>query len=169
VNKGDPVDEAIRLVEVDYERTAKFIESVIGISAAVRGLAITVWLGLVGFAFDRHLWELAAAGLIAIGIFAVVDAYHGWLYDEALFHAQSLELISSAYYKTLMRGPSDTDAVDDFRARLESHSFGLYLNLRKFGFRDLRYARPRIVFRTLYPGLAVISVIAAVLIGWFAQ
>jgi hypothetical protein len=157
--------ELVRIVELDYERTAKFIEGVIGTSAAIRGLLVTAWLAVVSLAVNTGRWPLAAVSFAVVLIFGLIDAYHSWLYDQALRHAIELESVSGKYYAALARGGDDPDAEDDLQAHLQAHRFGVYRNLRRFRVRDLRFARPKIFFQILYPALLLISAIVAVLLG----
>lgn len=157
--------ELLRLVELDYARTSKFIEGLVATGATLRGWAITIWLAVLGVAFDRNTWELAALAAIVILVFAVVDGYHAWLYREAFEHARSLERISSSYYKSLGRGADDPDAKLDLREELEAHRFGLYANLRRFAPRTLLHARPAVFFWFLYPFLALVGAASALFIG----
>jgi len=157
--------ELVRLVELDYERTAKFIEGVIGTSAAIRGLLVTAWLAVVTLAVNTSRWALAAVSLAVVIVFGLVDAYHSWLYHQALQHAIELESISRTYYAALARGGDDPDAEEDLEVHLQAHRLGVYSNLRRFRMKDLRFARPRIFFQILYPALAVTSVAVAVILG----
>jgi hypothetical protein len=157
--------ELVRIVELDYDRTSKFIEGVIGTSAAIRGLLVTAWLAVITLAFNTSRWTLAVVSFAVVVIFGLIDAYHSWLYDQALRHAIDLESVSGGYYGALARGGDDPDAEDDLQAHLQAHRFGVYRNLRRFRMRDLRFARPKIFFQVLYPALLVASVSAAVILG----
>jgi hypothetical protein len=155
----------VRLVELEYERTAKFIDGVISTSVTVRGWAITIWLAVVGVALTSNAWELAILAALVVFVFAFIDAYHAWLYWEALRRANELERLAGAYYETLGRNAEDEDAEIDLRVRLESHRFGLYRNFKRFRLRDLRFARPPIFFRVFYPILILTAIGAA---AWIA-
>src|SRR5260370_7151526 len=76
--------ELVRIVELDYERTAKFIEGVIGTSAAIRGLLVTAWLAVVSLAVNTGRWPLAAVSFAVVLIFGLIDPYHSSLYVPAL-------------------------------------------------------------------------------------
>ncbi len=161
--------EMLRLVELDYERTSKFIEGIVGTGATIRGWAITIWVALLGAAVDRKLWELAALGAVVILVFGLVDGYHASLYRAALDHAMRLERITRDYYAMIGRGTDDPDAELDLRAELESHRFGYYSNLRRFELRDLRNARPWVFFKFLYPFLAAVGAVSALLIAVYLR
>lgn len=161
----DPLREMIRLVELDYERTASFIDSVVSTGAAIRGLGVTIWAALLGFAVDHGSWALALVGVLDAIVFFVLDGYHGWVYKRALLHAASLERISAAFYNSLGRGKTDPDSLLELRVQLEAHTFGLFQNLGRFRYTDLLRARPRVIFFALYPSLAVAAGLAAFLIA----
>jgi hypothetical protein len=157
--------ELKRLVELEYDRTAKFVDGLISTQATVRGWAVTIWLAVLGVGFDRSVWELSALAAIVAVVFMIIDAYHAWLYGEALTLANELERIQGAAYDAVGRRATDPDADKDLRTRLESHRFGLYRNLKRFRPRDLLYARPRVFFYFFYPLLALVGVGAAVYIA----
>ncbi|MDQ6614395.1 MAG: hypothetical protein M3083_06535 [Actinomycetota bacterium] len=157
--------ERVRLVEVDYDHTNDFIKSVISTGATLRGLALTIWLGLVGFAVQQSLWELSALAALVAVIFLAVDGYHGWLYEEALQHARAAEKVTSRYYDSLSRGEDDEDALLDFREELRFHRFGLFSNLHPFVWRDLLEARPKLLYRLLYPSLFGVAALVTVLVA----
>jgi len=157
--------ELLKLVDTDYERTAKFIDSTAGIGGAIRGWAITVWLAITGAAITARLWELSALGAIVILVFGVVDAYHAVLYDEALLHAKSLEQVTVLRYRAISSGADDPDAEPDLERALVSQKFGVYANLRRFKLRDFLHLNPWVFFYVLYPALAVIGIVGAIFIG----
>lgn len=161
--------ERIRLVELDYEKTNEFIKGVVGTGAALRGSAVTLWIALLGFAFQQNVaWLAVLAALVAV-VFLIVDGYHGWLYGEAAKHLRSSERMLSTYYGVLSRGEDSEEQVHEFRRDLRAYRFGLYSHLParpKPSF--LRAARPLVVYRLVYPFLVVIAVAAAVAIGFLA-
>jgi hypothetical protein len=162
---SDALKELIRIIELDYERTAKFIEGVIGTSATIRGLLITAWVAVITLAFDTTRWALAAVSFVIVVVFGLLDAYHSSLYQQALGHASELEGISQAYYGAIALGADDPDADFDLQVGLQAHSFGVYRNLRGFTIADLRSARPQIFFAILYPALLVVSIICTVILA----
>jgi hypothetical protein len=162
----DNVRERVRLVELDYDKTNEFIKGVIGTSAALRGSAITLWLALLGFAFQQDLVVLAGlAGVVAL-VFWVVDGYHGWLYSEAATHLRAVERVLTAYFAALARGDDDQDVITDFGIDLQVHRFGLFLHIRRPNWLTcLLVARPRVVYRGVYPFLLALAGVAAIAIG----
>jgi hypothetical protein len=166
VNVSASEKERIRLVELDYDKTNEFIKGVVGTGAALRGSAITVWLALIGFAFQQNLPALAYLAAVVIVVFALVDGYHGWLYAQAATHLRAVEKVTSTYYNALSRGDDDPDAILDFRQELRFHRFGFFSNLR----RTIRPwflwdAHPKVVYRLVYPLLLVLAVAAAIAVG----
>jgi hypothetical protein len=161
VNREQANKELVRLLELDYERTASFISGVVGTSASLRGWAVTIWLAVIGLAIDRG--EAAVAGLAALVAvaFFVVDGYHAWVYGQAVVHASELEQISALHYDALGRGLEDEDAQLDLQVGLESHRFGMYRNFRRFTVSDLLYVRPHVIFRVFYPLLALAALVSA--------
>ncbi|MFI4990318.1 MAG: hypothetical protein ACHQHO_05320 [Solirubrobacterales bacterium] len=158
--------ERVRLVELDYDKTNEFIKGVVGTGALLRGSAITVWLGLIGFAFQQDLAALAVLAAVVVVVFLIVDGYHGWLYAQAAMHLRAVEKVTSTYYNALSRGDDDEDAVHDFRQELRFHRFGLFLNLRtKMQVTFLLQAKPKVIYRFVYPLLFVLAIAAAVAIG----
>jgi len=163
MNDDAPVVHLIELVDQDYQRTTAFIESIVGTGVTTRGWAVTLWLGLLGFGFDRQLWQLGALAVIVTLVLAIVDAYHATLYGQALDHAREAEDISAMYFALLNHGDDDPNALDEISVRLAGYRHGLYTNLWTFRLRDVWYARPTVFFRLVYPTLIVVAVAAAVL------
>jgi hypothetical protein len=162
----DPrIVELVRLVERDYDQTAEFIRSVVGTTSTTRGWAVTVWLALMGFAIDHSSIGLALLAGFVLLPFALLDAYHSWLYSEALKHARALEHLSASYYAAVEGGEDDEDLIFDFEAILGSHRFGLYRNFRRFQLPEIKAARPQLVFRYFYPGLLLASLATVGLIA----
>jgi hypothetical protein len=165
---NDPrIAELVRLVERDYDQTAEFIRSVVGTTSTTRGWAVTVWLALIGIAIDHDSVGLALLAAFVLLPFCLLDAYHSWLYGEALKHARALERLSSSYYEAVEGGEDDEELVFDFEATLGSHHFGLYHNFQRFQLPEIRAARPQLVFHYFYPGLLLASLVAVGLIATF--
>lgn len=159
--------ELVRLIERDYDQTSEFIRSVIGTISTTRGWAVTVWLALLGVAIDHSSPGLAILASFILAPFGLLDAYHSWLYSEALNHARALEKLTTAYYTALEMGEDDEDVGLDFEEALGSHKFGLYRNFRRFQLPEIRAARPQLVFRYFYPGLLASALLIAVLLTIF--
>ncbi len=157
--------ELIRLLERDYDQTGEFIRSLVGTISTTRGWAVTVWLALLGVAIQQESPFLAALGTVAIFPFALLDAYHSWLYGQALGHARALERISSDYYRAVERGDHDEELVLDFETSMASHRLGFYSEFRRFSLPELRTARPRLVFEWFYPLLVVTAIVITLVIA----
>ncbi len=156
--------ELIRLLEVDYKNTNEFIKGVVATSATIRGWSITLVLALLGLAFDRHLWQVAALTAAFVMMLALIDAYHSWLYSQGLNHARFIERILSLYYVSMSRGRDDPEAVEEFETELEVYRFGLTSNLVRFRWSSLGQARPRLVLGILYSVLLLASLATIALI-----
>jgi hypothetical protein len=159
--------ELIRLLERDYDQTSEFIRSIVGTTSTTRGWAVTVWLAVLGFAVQQSKWALALLGSFILAPFALLDAYHSWLYGQALHHARAIEKISAAYYRAVESGEDDEDLWPDLDVELASHRFGLYSHFRRFALPEVASSRPQLVFRYFYPGLLVAGLLAALLIALF--
>lgn len=165
---NDSVTEQVRLLERDYDQTAEFIRSVVGTTSTARGWAVTVWLAVLGVAIQQSKVALALLASIVVLPFGILDAYHSWLYGEALRHARRIEDLSAAYFRAVESGEDDEELWLDLRAELATHRFGLYSHFRRFQLPEIRAARPRIVFQVFYPGLIGTGLIAAALIAFFS-
>jgi hypothetical protein len=160
------VVELVRLLERDYDQTGEFIRSLVGTVATTRGWAVTVWLALLGVAIQEDSPALAVLAGFVLVPFGLLDAYHSWLYSQALRHARGLEQLSADYYRAVERGNEDEELELDFEAGMAAHRFGLYSHFRRFSLPELRAARPRLVFQWFYPGLVCAAILAAILIAW---
>ncbi|WP_213005272.1 hypothetical protein, partial [Paractinoplanes toevensis] len=157
--------ERIRLAEADLARTNEFIKGVIATGAALRGSSVTIWLALLGFAFQQKLSQLGFLAAIVAAIFAILDGYHGWLYREASGHAVRTERLVTGYYDMLSRSGDDPDVAVRFRGQLRAHRIGLFTGFQThFSFRQLWQARPAVVYRVLYPALFAIALLCGLLL-----
>lgn len=157
--------ELLRLLERDYDQTSEFIRSVVGTTSTTRGWAVTVWLAILGVAIQQSEPALAVLASAVLLPFGLLDAYHSWLYGQALHHARSVEQLTAAYYRAVESGDDDEDLWLDFETDLATHEFGLYGHFRRFQLPEIKAARPELVFRYFYPGLIGAGVIVAVLIA----
>jgi hypothetical protein len=157
-------EEILRLIQLDLDRTGSFIAGLMERQAAARGLAVTIWAAVLGFAFDRLAWELGLLAAAAVVVFSFLDGYYTLLYMDAREHSGRLENIVAAYCKSLVR-PDDEDTVEDLQVDLEAYQFGLYRRLTLFRVKDLLKVRKRVMFRVFYPFLAIAAVLACILIG----
>ena len=156
--------ELIRLIELEYERTTQFINGVTATAATIRGWAVTIWLAILGVAFDRSVWALGILASLLGLAFLFLDAYHSVLYAEGALHADALERLSAGYYNAMGRDAGDPDRKLDLDANLEAHRFGLYRNLTLVRLRDLPKARPAIFFTVFYPFLVGVGLLSALVI-----
>jgi len=164
-DSGERRQALLVFVARDYDQTAEFIRSIVGTSATTRGWAVTVWLAVLGIGVQQSSWGLALLAGVAMAPFVVLDGYQSWLYGRALRHARALERLEALSYVAIESEEDDPDVLDDLDAELATNRFGLYTSFRRFSSRDLLTARPRMVFRVFYPGLAVVAVATALAIG----
>lgn len=169
MNDIDRQKELIRLVELDYERTTRFVQSLVTTGTTLRGWAITLWVGAIGVSFTTHQGVLSLLAAAVIAVFGLVDAYHSWLYEQAMRHARRVERVSALYFASLSRGDDDPDLQEDAQTAIEGHQFGLYTTFRRFHWRDLWFVRPRPFFRYLYPALIGVAFVAALWLGPISQ
>lgn len=157
--------ERIRLIELDLSITNEFVRGVIGTGTAVRGVAVTVWLALLGVALQQHQAAIAALAFAVSVIFWIVDGYYGWLYKEATIHARVCETILAEYYNAISRAVDDPTVADRFQARLRSEHFGLFRGFRAgYGPKQWWQARPALLYRVVYMGLLAVSAAVALLL-----
>jgi hypothetical protein len=156
--------ELVRVLEVDYEKTTKLIEGIVGSSFTIRGWAIALISALIGLTFQTQLWQIAAVGIIVTLLIAFIDAYHSWLYASILLHAQNVEHVLGLYYASLARGEDDPEAGREFEIALLAHQFGRFAQIQKFHLGALRDARPRLIILILYLTLLVCVVVSGTLV-----
>jgi len=156
-------EELVRVLEREYDNTAKFIQGVVGTSFTIRGWAVATWGALLGIAADQSSWEFSLFALLAVAGFAAVDAYHSWLYAAALTYSTALERVTTPYYKVLLRGEADEDAAQDFEREARNLKTGLFGQMPRFGLSELGKIRPKWFFTIFYPTLIVIAAVVAVI------
>jgi len=159
---GQDQTELLRLVELDYQRTADFISGLMQRQVTTRGLAVTVWAAVLGIAFDHSLWELGALAAVSVLVFLFLDGYYTVLYMDARKHASDLEEITADYYKSVIRKGSTY-----LMERLHDYKFGLYGSLKAFRLGELLepQIRQRVMYRYFYPFLALAALVATILIA----
>jgi hypothetical protein len=158
--------ERVRLVELDLKLTNEFISGVIATSTAVRGIAVTVWLALLGVALQQELTSLAVLACVVAAIFWVLDAYYGWLYAEASIHARACETLISAYYNAISRAKDDPGVVERFRLKLRAEHFGLFRGFQSgYSVNGWWNARPTLVYRSLYISIIGVAAVIALLLA----
>jgi uncharacterized membrane protein len=154
--------QLIDLVRADYDATRAFIDSVVLTATAVRTVGVTVSLALLGYAVAHSSVAVAVCALVAVALFLFLDAYHGWLYDQARRHVRETEKVLRLRYRQLEAGDDEPEAVADLERALASHELGPYLGMTKFKLEKLFQARPRQIYAGLYGGLALLAVAAAI-------
>lgn len=159
--------ERIRLVESDLQLTNEFIRGVIGTGTAVRGVAVTIWLALVGFAIQQQMASFSVLACLVALAFWLLDGYYGWLYTEGAIHARACETLLSEYYNAISRGDDNPRVVDRLRTNMRLQTFGLFLNFRSgYGLKQWWAARPVILYRTLYIAMFGLALAYSALL-WF--
>jgi hypothetical protein len=161
--------ELVRLLELDYEKTTKLIEGIVGSSFTIRGWGIALVSALVGLTFQAQLWEIAGLAVVITLLIGLIDGYHSWLYSRALSHAQSIERVLGLYYAALSRGEDDPQARREFEIAILSHRFGRFSGIGKFRLAALRESRPRLVIVSLYLTLLVCAVASGLFVLAFKQ
>lgn len=156
--------ELVRVLELDYEKTTKVIESVVGSSFTIRGWGIALISALIGLTFQTKLWELAGLGMVVTLLIAFVDCYHSWLYAKILRHATDVEHVLGLYYAALARGEDDPDASRDFEVAALAHRFGRFAEIQRFRLRALRDVRPRVIVLVLYLTLLICTIASGALV-----
>lgn len=156
--------ELVRVLELDYEKTTKAIESIISSSFTIRGWGIALSSALIGFTFQAQHWEIAILAVLVTLLIAFVDGYHSWLYAKVLQHANHIETIMRYYYAFLARDDVDDQTRIDFLGKILAHRFGRFTEIHKgFTFSSLREARPRYVIVTLYATLLACAAVSGAL------
>jgi hypothetical protein len=153
------------LLDLDYDKTTKFIDDVLKTSTTLRGWAITLWIALMGVAINTKQWEISLLGVALVALFGLVDLYHSWLYHEASTHARAIERIWSKEYEALGPEIDDEDVALDAKALMDAHSFGLFLHFRRFRFWNLRRTRLTGLFGYVYVTLAVIAAVISIAVA----
>jgi hypothetical protein len=152
--------ELVRVLELDYEKTTKLIEGVVGTSFTIRGWGIALISALIGLTFQTQLWEVAVLAIVVTLLIALIDGYHSWLYSKILRHAQQIEHVLALYYASLARGEDDPDALREFQVAIAAHQFGRFAEIQRFRLGALKEARPRMVILILYVTLLACALVA---------
>jgi hypothetical protein len=165
--------ERIRLIEADLALTNEFIRGVVTTGAAIRGVAVTIWLAMLGLAVQQSMAPLAVIAMLVAITFWLIDGYYGWLYREASLHARACETILSEYYNAISRAGDDPDVVARLRTSMRTQRFGLFLGFRSgYGPAEWWNARPTLLYRTFYLSMVGAAALIAAIVWsgiWAAE
>lgn len=159
-------DREARLVDLvlaDYDATLRALNGFTTAAAAMRGIGIATWGVIIGIAIRDQSAALATLSVGVTFLFAFIDGYHSALYRRALARAVAIESLLDDYAETLGIYADDPDTVDEVRARLELHSFGVNRTMRRIAVGDVFDARPWPVFLALYPALILVGFIVFII------
>jgi len=159
--------ELLRLTELQYDRSTRLTDALQTQLFTIRGWAITLWVGIAGFAVQQHRWDLAALDALVSCLFALVDAQHGVLSQRARDSAVEAEHITASYFTALTLGVDSPGARREFVEAVSSHQFGLYEQLAGFRMSDLLQVSLWSGLRTMYVILFGAALVLAVLLGLF--
>lgn len=162
---GERENALLDLVKADYDATLRTMTGVLATGAGIRAAGFATWAGLLGIGLRDESWTLCALAAVIVGLFAYADAYHAAIYRAVLHRAITIESMLDRYLDRLGIDAEDDDAVQSAIAGLEVHRFGVYRTMRRVTGRELVKARPRPVFRGLYPTLLLAAASAAVVVG----
>jgi hypothetical protein len=163
----DDWTEAVEVVEREHDIALRFVDGVVGSSFTIRGWGLTAWAALLGVAINKDQAMFALLAAIVVLAFAVVDAYHSWLYGQALSYVRTVERIIQLRYKVAMR-PHERTYQTDLAVELRTFKPGLISNLPRFRVRDLLRARPGLFFQVFYPSVVVVALLV-MLITWRSE
>ena len=94
----------IELQKLDYDHTAKILESLNSNTMTARGFAITVTAALVTVAVNKHSWPTAAIAVVVVLLFFAIDLYNSATFKRAFDHLNHVDEIIRVYYFSL--GPN---------------------------------------------------------------
>ncbi len=120
-----------------------------------------MWAASFVQALDRESAALAVFAFVGTLGFVVADAYYSVLYQRGVARARELEGLLDDYATRLGIDAADEEAVETFRAKLETHRVGFYRTMAPLKLSDLWDARPWPVFVVAYPLLLAAAVVAA--------
>lgn len=169
-NHDEDKSEIIRLLESDHNATIAMISRLAGVRDALIGLAFSATGILVGVAFSSDSWQLAAAGIPVVLLFALLDARNRFLHVVLQNRVARMERRLQAYIVSLMeRGrPLEADAERRLQRELDGFEFGVGRSLRyPSTWKALGVASKNPSFY-LYLTLAIVLGVSAVAIaqGW---
>lgn len=163
--RNNEIAALVELVKFDYERTLSVIDGLVRVCTAVRALAITVWVGLLAASIEAENVILALIAVIATTLFALLDAYHGWLYAQARERARDMEGLLADRYKCLSRA-GDAPEQTQLLTKLRQHKLGQLRNFKKVeALAFYGTARPAFFYRRFYPLLALMAAGVAIAVG----
>lgn len=162
---AEPEQKLVDLVRADYDATLRAMTGFVGAGAQIRSVGIAAWGVLLGLAVRDESAALALLALVILLLFAYGDAYHAALYGRSLSRAIHLETLLDSYLERLGIEAENPEAIARTRAKLETHNFGMYRALKPVTRREVLAARPRPIFRYIYPAICAVTVVFIVFYG----
>jgi len=91
----------IELQKLDYDHTAKILESLNSNTMTARGFAITVTAALLTVAVNKQSWPTAAITVVVVLLFFAIDLYNSATFKRAFDHLNHVDNIIRVYYVSL--------------------------------------------------------------------
>lgn len=157
------VEKLAELVRLDYDATLRAMHGFVQTAGQIRGVGVAAWGVVVGLAVRDTSWELSALSAGLIAVFAYADAYHAALYRRTFSRAVRLEALLDEYLNYLGIDAGDEEAEIRLLSKLETHRFGMNRSLGNLTFANMVNARPRAIFRFVYPGMLGVTVMLALI------
>lgn len=163
----EPREEAlVELLRTDYDATLRALSGFVTTGGQIRAIGTAAWAVVVSLAVNKDSAALCVLAAALVVVFAYADAYHAALYRRTLSRAIAIEELFDIWLNRLGIEADEPDAVEQARAGLEMHRFGVQKALRRPELKDLLDARPFAVFRGMYPVLLVTSLAAFVVLAF---
>jgi len=127
----DALEQEFAIVTLDYEQTVGLLGGVVQARMALRALIATAYVTLLALGIEQHSEALPFAAAAGAFLGAMNDLYLGWVYQEALLRANSLERLFQHRMRALDRA-YDPYPAERLRVELERYDFGVYTTFPQF-------------------------------------
>ncbi|HEY5198887.1 MAG TPA: hypothetical protein VIJ51_17850 [Solirubrobacteraceae bacterium] len=156
------LSDALALVEAEYLATTAYVERISRTIQNGRTFGLTAVGGVVTLAIQQEAATIALLAVPLTFMFALVDGYQSFQYQNAAARLRAIELIRQSRISMTLRGDRPPEQSERrLRSRINQLNAGPYQEeLRGFGREELSYL-PRPIFRHLYPAVATGAAVVA--------
>jgi hypothetical protein len=154
------VRELVAFIERDYAIAQEATGSVENAVVASRSIGFTLMAALLGVGLSQKSWAVAGLAAVAGAAVYIIDGYYSWQAEQRKDYLRGLERALGAYYMAVERAPNNQWELNNLAIRLAGVRIGANSQIRQFTTRDVRFNKPMMLFKVLYPVLIIAALVA---------
>ncbi len=152
--------QLIAFIERDYAIAQEATGSVENAVVASRSIGFTLMAALLGVGLSQKSWAVAGLAAVAGAAVYIIDGYYSWQVEQRKDYLRGLERALGAHYTAVERAPNNEWELNNLTIRLAGVRIGANSQIRQFTTRDVRFNKPMMLFKGLYPVLIIAALVA---------